>query len=66
MHRVLKHYLKFSTGDLMDVVDKLDMMLTNQYKDYFTRLAKAKRDVAWAFQATPFRDLVGRVTPHAL
>ena len=66
MHRVLKRYLKFSTGDLMTVVDKIELMLTNQYKNYFAKLAVAKRDLAWEFQRTVFRDLTGRVTPHAL
>ena len=66
MHRVLKRYLKFSTGDLMTVVDKIELMLTNQYKDYFAKLATAKRDLAWEFQATVFRGVVGHVTPYAL
>lgn len=56
MHRVLKRYLKFSTGDLMTVVDKIELMLTNQYKDYFARLAKAKGGLPGSFRPIQYTE----------
>lgn len=66
IHRVLKTNLKFSTGDLMAVVDSIETLLINQRKDYNTRLANAKRNVPWEFNAPVFRNLIGRVTAHAI
>ena len=66
MHRVLKLYLKFFTDDLMNMIEKIEMMLTNQYKNYFARFAKVRRNVAWVFQITVFRDFVDQVISYAL
>ena len=46
MHRILKRYLKFFIDDLMNVIDKLKLMLTNQYKDYFAQITAAKKDTS--------------------
>jgi len=44
-YRVLKTNLKFSTGNLIAVVDSIETMLINQRKDYNTKLANAKQSV---------------------
>jgi hypothetical protein len=66
IHRVLKSSLKISTGDLMTVVDRIEVMLINQLKTYRMNLTKAKRSTPYALSHTVFRNLLGRVTPHAL
>jgi len=64
--RVLKTNLKFSTGDLLTVVDRIEVMLINQLKKHRKDLGKAKRSTPYDFQHTIFRNLIGRVTPHAI
>lgn len=66
MHRVLKSNLMFSIGDLMTVVDRIEVMLINQLKTYRTDYTTAKRSTPHAFRHTVFRNLIGRVTPHAI
>ena len=66
MHRVLKSVLRFSTGDLMTVVDDIEIMIMNQLKAYRTAIDEKKMKRSSAFKATVFRDLIGRVTSHAL
>jgi len=66
IHRVLKSNLKLSTGDLMTVVDNIELMLVNQLKKHRKDLAQAKRSTPFAFSHTVFSNLVGRVTPYAI
>ena len=66
IHRVLKSNLGFSTGDLMTVVDNIDLMLMNQLRKYRKVLAQAKRSIPNDFEHTVLRNLIGRVTPHAI
>jgi len=66
IHRVLKTLLKFSTGDLMTVVDRIETMLINQRKDFRGRIASAKRKIPFEFRPPVWQDLIGRVTPYAL
>ena len=65
-HRVLKSVLKFSTGDLMTVVDRLETLLEGQYDDYTTKLEQAKMTMAFNLPRELMSDLIGRVSPHAL
>ena len=48
------------------MAESLDLMLTNQYKQYRTKVAQEQRKVSFDFKPTVFRDLIGRVTPHAM
>lgn len=41
-HRVLKHNLGFSTGDLKTVVDNIEILLMNQRKEYKIKIDEAK------------------------
>jgi hypothetical protein len=66
IHRVLKTNLKFSTGNLLTVVDRIEVMLINQLKKHRKDLGKAKRSTPYNFQHTVFRNLIERVTPHAI
>ena len=66
IHRVLKSNLKISTGDLLTVVDRIEIMLMNQLKTYRMNLTKAKRSTSYALSHTVFRNLLDLVTPHAL
>lgn len=66
IHRVLKTNLKFSTGDLMTVVDRIEVMLMNQRKKHREELGKAKRSTPHGFAHTMFQNLIGRVDPHAI
>jgi len=66
MHRVLKSNLKFSIDDLLTMVDRIEIMLINQLKAYRTNYTRAKRSTPYAFAHTIFRNLTGRVTPHAI
>ena len=65
-HRVLKSNLKNSTDDLMTVVDRIEVMLMNQRKTHEADLEKAKIDVGMNMPREAMRDLIGRVTSHAL
>ena len=65
-HRVLKHMLKFSTGDLMAVVDRLETLTSNQMKDYEHRLDQVKSKTAMNLPRDLMRNLIGRVSPYAL
>ena len=66
IHRVLKSNLKFSTGDSMTVIDRIEVMLINQLKKHRKDLGKAKRSTSFDFGHTVFQNLIGRVTPHAI
>ena len=46
MHRILKRYLKFFIDNLMIVIDKIELMLINQYNNYFVKFVIVKKDVA--------------------
>jgi len=50
IHRVLKSNLKFSTGDLMTVIDRIEMMLINQLKKHRKDLGKTKRSTPFDFR----------------
>ena len=65
-HRVLKSVLKFSTGDLMTVVDRLETLLEGQYDDYTTKLEQAKMSTAFNLPRELMSDLLGKVSPYAL
>jgi hypothetical protein len=66
IHRVLKTNLQFSTGDLVTVIDRIEVMLMNQLKKYRKDIGKAQRSTPYDFHYTIFRNLIGCVTPHAL
>ena len=65
-HRVLKSNLKFSTGDLLYVVDCIEAMLSKQYREFNTKLARAKIRVAYNLPHGIMTELIGKVSPHAL
>ena len=65
-HRVLKQQLKFSIEDLKLVIDKIEILLMNQKKDYAIKLDVAKMRVFFDFQISLFRDLISKIFPHAL
>ena len=65
-HRVLKSVLKFSTGDLMTVVDRLETLLEGQYDDYTTKLEQVRMSTAFKLPRELMSDLLSKVTPHAL
>ena len=65
-HRVLKASLKCSTGDLDTVVSKILTVLMNCYQNYSTKLGQQKRNTPFSVQHSVYRELIGRVSPHAL
>ena len=65
-HRVLKSVLNTSTGDLLAVVDGIELLLNRQYETYTHKLAQEKIKVAYKLPRDLMRDLIGRVSPHAL
>ena len=65
-HRVLKHMLKFSTGDFMVVVDRLETLISNQMEDYEHRLDQVKSKTAMNLSRDLMRNLIGRVSFYAL
>ena len=65
-HRVLKHMLKFSTGDLLTVVMNIEVLLKNQHENYTTKLDLAKMRIAANLPREEFSHLIGRVSPYCL
>ena len=65
-HRVLKSVLKTSTGDLLTVVDGIELILNRQYTAWTHKLAQEKMKVAYRLPRDLMRDLIGRVSPYAL
>ncbi len=65
-HAALKHALQVSTGDLKTVVDRISHVLTNQHIEYLAAVDTAKMRVPLALRIALLRDLVGRISPHAL
>ena len=65
-HRVLKHMLKFSTGDLLAVVMNIETLLKNQHENYTTKLDLAKMRIAANLSREMFSHLIGRVSPYCL
>ena len=43
---MFKRYLKFFIDDLINVIKNIKLILTNQYKNYFIKFAKIKKNVA--------------------
>ena len=66
MHRVLKSHLMYSIGDLEHVVDGIEIMTMNQCATYTTKLDQESMKKSTTFNHNVFRDVIGRVTPHAL
>ena len=66
MHRILKSIIKFSTNDLMIVVDDIEIMIINQLKIYRINIEKEKMKRFNAFKAKIFQFLINRVTFHAM
>ena len=66
MHRVLKSMIKFSTSDLMIVVDDIEIMIMNQLMIYRIDIEKEKMKRFNAFKATIFQQLINRVTSHVM
>ena len=50
----------------MTVVDGIEIMTMNQLKTYRTNVEREKMKRSNAFNATVFKGLIGRVTPHAM
>ena len=65
-HRVLKAELKVSTGDLLNVVDAIEEVLSRQYHDYITSLGEQKQKTPYKVPRELMRDLISEVTPYAL
>ena len=65
-HRVLKSMLKFSTGDLLSVVDCITDLLTKQYAEYSSKRAKEKIKIAFNLPRDLMANLIGKFSPHAL
>lgn len=65
-HRVLKQHLGFLTGDLNTVVNKIEILLMNQRKEYAIKIEDAKMRVLFDLQIPLFHGLVSHITPHAL
>ena len=43
---MFKRYLKIFIDNLIIVINKIELMLINQYKNYFVKLAKVKKNFA--------------------
>ncbi|KAL8768505.1 MAG: hypothetical protein Q9209_005296 [Squamulea sp. 1 TL-2023] len=65
-HRVLKHILKFSTGDLMTVVGIIELLLKIQHENYTTKLDQKKMKIASNWPREAMRKLVGHISSYAL
>ena len=65
-HKILKQQLGFSTGDLKLVIDKIEILLMNQKKNYVIKLDVVKMRVFFDFQILLFRDLISKFFSHVL
>ena len=63
---MLKSNLKNFIGDLMAVVDRIEIMLMNQRKTHRADLKEVKIGVSMNISREVMRDLIDRVTSHAL
>ena len=66
IHRVLKSKLKFSTSDLIHVINNIENLLINMLKNYWTKLNKIKRNVSFNLQRSIFWNLIDRVISHII
>lgn len=65
-HAVLKRNLGFSTGDLKEVVDSIELLLINERNNYLIAYDTAKQRLATELQIPIFRDVHAQVTPFVL
>ena len=65
-HNVLKAQLGFSTGDLYTVLIAIEVLLTNQLKDWYQELAIAKDRTAHQHRISMFRKLISHMPPYGL
>ena len=66
IHQILKNYLKFFIENLMTMINKLELMLMNQQKNYQMKFEQTKRRVSFAFTHSMFRNLLDRVASHVI
>ena len=67
MHRMLKSHLKFFIDDLMKIIEKIEKMLKNQYKNYVDMFFNVKKHISYEFaQSTLYKNFVRRVISHVL
>lgn len=62
----MKQQLGFSIKNLKIIVDKIEMLLINQQKEYFFRIKTVKMQMFFKFQTLLFRDLIFKVIFYAL
>ena len=62
----MKKYLQTSMGDLKIVMEKVDLLLTNQHVQHGASMGQAKDRTPQQLMIPLFAELVGRVTPFAL
>ena len=65
-HKVLKQQLRFFTEDLKLVIDKIEILLMNQRKNYAMKFDVVKMRMFFDFQIFLFRDLIFKVFSHVL
>ena len=58
--------LKCSTDDLLKMIDNIEILLKTQINKYNTTLNQIKRKIAYNLSRELMRDLIARVTSHAL
>ena len=65
-HRILKQQLKFSIEDLKSMIDKIEILLMNQKKNYAIKLDVVKMRVFFDLQIFLFRGVISKISSHVL
>ena len=65
-HRVLKSILNIFIEDLLTIVDDIELFLNRQYETYTHKFAQKKIKVVYKLPRDLMRDLIDRVSSHAL
>ena len=65
-HATIKQYLSVSNGDLYTILEKLALLLSNQYSEHKAAIAAAYNQISQTLQISIFKAVIGHVTPYAL
>ena len=65
-HRVLKSIFKFFTDDFKTIVDRLKILLKNQYENYIIKFEQVKMSIAFNLSKELMKNLIKKISLYAL
>ena len=65
-HAELKQHLRISTGNLLDVVESIHLLIKNKTEKIVESLVTAKQRTPFCLRKPYFEDVISLVTPTAL